>query len=171
MAANVTGGYAGKILRVDLSRKQISEEYPDSKTLRMYLGGNGLGSKYLYEEVPRGVEWSDAENRLMFLAGPLGGTRVSGSGTFSAVSKGPMTNMTASAQANGYFGAFLKFSGFDGVIVQGKADGWVYLYIHDGTAELRDAQHLVGKGTRENRGCHQTGSEPSEQRLLYWSCR
>ncbi len=149
MTANVTGGYAGKILRVDLSRRKISEEYPDSKTLRMYLGGNGLGSKYLYEEVPKGVAWSDAENRLMFLSGPLGGTRVSGSGTFSAVSKGPMTNMVASAQANGYFGAFLKFSGFDGVIVQGKADEWVYLYIHDGTAELRDARHLLGKGTRE----------------------
>jgi aldehyde:ferredoxin oxidoreductase len=149
LAAKANGGYAGKILRVDLSNEQISEESPDSETLRKYLGGNGLGAKYLYEEVPPGVEWSDAENRIMFLAGPLGGTRVSGSGTFSVISKGPMTNMAGASQANGYFGAFLKLAGIDGVIVHGKADRWLYLYLHDGTAELRDTGHLQGKDTWE----------------------
>jgi aldehyde:ferredoxin oxidoreductase len=143
----VPGSYTGRVLRVDLSNGQISEDRPDEGILRKYLGGNGLGSKYLYDEVLPGIEWSDVKNILMFLPGPLSGTRVSGSGTFSLVSKGPMTNMAGASQANGFFGAFLKFSGFDGVVVKGKANRWVYLYVHDGTAELRDAQHLLGKDT------------------------
>jgi len=149
LAVSAIGGYTGRILRVDLGREQISQESLDNETLRKYIGGTGLGAKYLYEEVPPGVEWSDAENRMMFFAGPLSGTKVNGSGTFSVVSKGPMTNMAGASQANGYFGAFLKFAGFDGVIVQGKAKRWLYLYIHDGTAELHDAQHLQGKDTWE----------------------
>ncbi|GAG27684.1 unnamed protein product, partial [marine sediment metagenome] len=149
MTLKATGGYTGRILRVDLGREQISEESLDNETLRKYVGGTGLGAKYLYEEVPPGVEWSDADNRIMFFTGPIGGTKVSGSGIFSVVSKGPMTNMAGTSQANGYFGAFLKLSGFDGVIVHGKAKKWLYLHIHDGTAELRDAEHLQGKDTWE----------------------
>jgi aldehyde:ferredoxin oxidoreductase len=149
LAVKAIGGYMGRILRVDLGSEQISEESLDNETLRKYVGGTGLGAKYLYEEVPPGVEWSDADNRIMFFTGPLSGTKVSGSGTFSVVSKGPMTNMAGTSQANGYFGAFLKFAGFDGIIVQGAAKGWLYLHIHDGTAELRDAQHLQGKDTWE----------------------
>jgi aldehyde:ferredoxin oxidoreductase len=140
-------GYAGKVLRVDLSSEKISEEKLDEATLRKYLGGTGMGAKYLYDEVPPGVEWSDAANRIIFFTGPLAGTKVSGSGTFSIVTKGPMTNLAGATQANGYFGAFLKFSGFDGIIVQGKARDWRYLYIHDGVAELRDARPLLGKNT------------------------
>jgi len=136
---NKAGGYAGKFLRVDLVSETLSEESVDADTLRKCLGGNGLGAKYLYEEVPPGAEWSDPENRLFFFSGPLGGTRVSGSGTFSIISKGPMTNMAGASQANGYFGAFLKFSGYDGIIFQGKAQRWLYLHVHGGTAELRDA--------------------------------
>ena len=81
MALKAIGGYAGRILRIDLGREQISEESLDSETLRKYVGGTGLGTKYLYEEVPPDVEWSDADNRIMFFSGPLGGTKVSGSGT------------------------------------------------------------------------------------------
>jgi len=149
LAVKAIGGYMGRILRVDLGREQISEESLDNKTLRKHIGGTGLGAKYLYEEVPPGVEWSDPDNRLMFFTGPLGGTKVNGSGTFSVVSKGPMTNMAGASQANGYFGAYLKFAGFDGIIVQGKAKRWLYLHIHDGTAELGDARHLQGKDTWE----------------------
>jgi aldehyde:ferredoxin oxidoreductase len=149
LAIKTIGGYTGRILRVDLGREQISEESLDDETLRKYVGGTGLGTKYLYEEVPPGVGWSDADNRIMFFTGPLGGTKVSGSGTFSVVSKGSMTNMAGASQANGYFGAFLKFAGFDGIIVHGKAKRWLYLHIHDGTAELRDARHLQGKDTWE----------------------
>lgn len=85
---------------------------------------------------------------MFFGSGPLGGT-VGGTGAFSVVTKGPQTNGAVSAQANGFFGAFLRFSGFDGVMVLGAADDWVYLYIHDGLGELRDARSLVGKDTCE----------------------
>ena len=149
MALEAAGGYMGRILRVDLSREQIGQERLDEETLRKYIGGTGLGAKYLYEEVPPGVEWSDPDNRLMFFAGPLSGTKVNGTGTVSVISKGPMTNMAGASQANGYLGAFLKFAGSDGIIIQGKAKRWLYLHIHDGTAELRDAENLRGKDTWE----------------------
>jgi aldehyde:ferredoxin oxidoreductase len=142
-------GYVGRVLRVDLSSEKISVEPLDSSILRKLIGGAGLGAKYLYDEVPPGVEWSDPENRLLFFSGPFGGTRYAGSGMIAVVSKGPMTNMAGSSQANGFFGAYLKFSGFDGVVIQGAAKDWKYLRIHDGTAELCDARDLAGKDTIE----------------------
>jgi aldehyde:ferredoxin oxidoreductase len=149
MAEKAAYGYMGKILRVDLSSEKISVESLDNETRRKYVGGTGMGARYLYEEVPPGVEWSDAGNRIMFFSGPFNGTRVNGTGTFSVVTKGPMTNLAVASQANGYLGAFLKFAGVDGIIIQGRAKGWRYLYIHDGTAEIRDAAHLKGKDTME----------------------
>jgi len=142
-------GYAGKLLRVDLTNEQITEETLDEETVRKYVGGTGIGAKYLYEEVPVGVEWSDETNRMIIATGPLGGTTVGGSGTISVVTKGALTNGAVASQANGFFGAFLKFSGYDGIILQGRAKKWVYLYIHNGRVELRDASHLVGKNTYE----------------------
>lgn len=139
----------GRVLRVDLSRSQVTEERIDDDTLRRYIGGTGIGAKFLYDEVPPGVEWSHPENRLILASGPLGGTRIQGSGTFSVVTKGPLTDLAASSQANGFFGAYLRFSGFDSIVAQGASEKWVYLYLHDGVAELRDASHLVGKDAWE----------------------
>lgn len=142
-------GYPLRILRVDLSSGRTEIEQVDDAIARKYVGGTGLGAKYLYEEVPPGIEWSDPGNRMMFFTGPLAGTKVCGSGTFSLTSKGPMTNMAGASQANGFFGAFLRFSGFDGVVIQGAARSWKRLHIHDGKAELCDAEHLAGKDTWE----------------------
>jgi len=142
-------GYAGSILKVDLTSGIISEEKLDEATLRRYLGGTGLGAKYLYENVPPGIEWSDPQNVLVLAAGPLSGTNAPGSGTFSVVTKGAITNGATSSQANGYLGAYMKMSGFDAIVVQGASDNWVYLYLHDGVAELRDAGQLLGKDTWE----------------------
>lgn len=142
-------GYMGKLLRVDLTNEKITEEHWDEATLRKYPGGTALGAKVLYEEVPPGAAWNDPRNRFIVAAGPLSGTRIGGSGTISVVTKGPMTNGATSTQANGFFGAYLRFSGYDGVIIEGAAKRWLYLYIHDNTAELRDASHLLGKDTWE----------------------
>ncbi|MBI2908407.1 MAG: hypothetical protein HYX92_12240 [Chloroflexi bacterium] len=142
-------GYAGKMLRVDLTSGAMSTERFDQATLREYVGGTSLGLKLLYEEVPPEVRWDDPRNRLIFVTGPLTGTRVMGSGTFSLITKGCMTGGATSTQANGFLGAYMKFSGFDGVILQGKSDRLRYLYLHDGMAEIRDASHLKGKGTKE----------------------
>ena len=142
-------GTTGKILRVDLTNSHMGEEHLNEVTLRTYLGGTSLGVKYLYDEVRPELNWPDPQNRIYVGSGPLGGTKMAGSGSFSVVTKGAMTNGVTSSQANGFFGAYLKFAGFDGILIQGKASGWKYLYIHDGKAELRDAKHLQGKDTWE----------------------
>ena len=148
MAENIPG-YAGRLLRLDLTGGRITEDSLDGNTLKKYVGGTGLGAKILYEEVAPEIDWSSPENRLVLASGPLGGTRVGGSGTFSVVTKGALTNGATSSQANGLLGAYLRFNGFEGVIFQGAAKSPVYLYVHDGMAELRDAGHLTGKDVWE----------------------
>jgi aldehyde:ferredoxin oxidoreductase len=140
-------GYAGKILRVDLTNEKLTEEKLSEAELRKWVGGACFGAKYLYEEVKPETQWDSPDNRLIVASGPLGGTRIGGSGTISISCKGTLTGGATSTQANGFMGAFMKFSGYDAVIFQGIAKRWVYLYMHDGKAELRDAQYLVGKNT------------------------
>ncbi len=142
-------GYVGKFLRVDLTDETLQDEVFDEATLRSYLGGTAIGAKILYDEVPPGTDWSDSENRLVIASGPLGGSTIPGSGSISVVTKGPLTNGAAATQANGFFGAYLRFCGYDGIIVQGAAKRWVYLHISESGAELRDAANLVGKDTWE----------------------
>lgn len=142
------GGYMGKILRVDLTKEKISvENLPDQAVLRMYVGGTGMGIKVINDEVPPGVEWSDPNNRLVWLTGPLTGTRAPGSGTYTVATKGPLTNFFVASHSNGFFGLRLKQAGYDAIIIQGKAKRWVYLTIEEGVAKLHDASHLVGKST------------------------
>jgi len=142
-------GYAGKFLRVDMSEGKLSDEVFDEATLRKYLGGTGIGTKIMYEEVPPDSDWSDPVNRVTIGSGPLGGTAVGGSGTISIVTKGAMTGGSTSVQANGLFGAYMRFSGYDGIIIQGASDSWKYLVIKDGGAELKDADELMGLDTYE----------------------
>jgi len=142
-------GYAGKILRVNLNSGELFNQDLDSDFLEKYIGGAGFGARYLYQENPVNVEWSEPENRIVFANGPLSNTAVRGSGTISVVSKGPMTNLAGSSQGNGYMGAFLKSCGYDGIVIQGRADHWSYLFINEDTMELRDATHLFGKDTQQ----------------------
>lgn len=142
-------GYAGKILRVDLSSEQIQEESLNLETVEKWVGGVGLGAKYLYDGVAPEVKWSDPENCLIWTTGPLAGTSVAGAGTINIMSKGPMTNLAGSSQANGFFGAYMKFCGYDGIIFTGKARHLVYLTLRPGAVEFRDARHLEGKTVKE----------------------
>jgi aldehyde:ferredoxin oxidoreductase len=142
-------GYMGKILRVDLTDGSMKEEPLKSEVADRYLGGSGFGVEYLYREVAPGVEWDDPGNRIIMASGPMAGTIVSGSGTFSLVTKGAMTNLGVSTQANGFWGAFLKFAGYDALVIQGRSPRWVYLHIGDGEAQLRDASPILGKDTWE----------------------
>ncbi|MDP2953012.1 MAG: aldehyde ferredoxin oxidoreductase N-terminal domain-containing protein, partial [Chloroflexota bacterium] len=143
------GGYAGKVLRVDLSEEKVVEEELDEAVLRKYLGGVGLGASILYKEVPPTLEWSHPDNRLIIAGGPVSGSKLDGTGGICVVTKGPLTGGPASSQANGFFAAYLRFCGYDAVIFQGAARRWVYLWIEEGKAELRDASHLLGKDTWE----------------------
>ena len=142
-------GYAGKILRVNLSDGTFSDETLDNDFMKKYIGGVGFGAQYLYKENPDHVAFSDPQNRIIFANGPLSGTTVRGSGTMCVVSKGPMTNLAGASQSNGYWGAFLKSCGYDGIVMVGCADHWTYLFIDDEKVELRDASHLIGKDTQE----------------------
>ncbi len=141
-------GYSAQILRVDLSRNQVTGEEVTPSTLRSYIGGYALGARHLYDEVPARAGWSDPRNRLMFLAGVLTGTPVPGSGGFTICTKGALTGGAAASQAQGVFGAYLRRCGFLGIILQGVSDRWVYLAIDEnGEAQLRPAEQLVGKDT------------------------
>jgi aldehyde:ferredoxin oxidoreductase len=140
-------GYMGRWAQVNLSERSVNYiELPD-KLLRHYLGGTGIGAWMLYNHVRPGAEWDSPENCVVIAGGPLNGTQIAGSGTFSAVTKGPLTNGATSTQANGYLGAYLKMSGFDGLIILGAGEAWVYLYLHDGKVEIRDASALAGMDT------------------------
>lgn len=141
--------YIGKVLRVDLSTGKMTEEQVDPHILHDFVGGNGVGVRLLYDEVPPSVKPLDPENRLIFATGPLAGTNVPGSGNFSVITKGPLTGLLTSAQANGFFASRMRFAGFDFIIFQGAAKEWQYLYINDGKAELRSAEHLFGLDTWE----------------------
>lgn len=142
-------GSTGKVLRVDLTQGKLWDETLDEATLKKYLGGVGLGAKYLMEEVDPKTDWSDPKNIFFLGSGVLGGSRIPGCGSISVVTKGALTNGATSTQANGNFGAYLKWCGYDAIVVQGASPTWKYLYLHEGGVELRDASKLVGKDTWE----------------------
>ncbi len=137
-------GYVGRLLRVDLSQGKLWTQELSEKELRIWVGGVGLGAKYLVEEVGPHVCWDHPENRLIFTSGPLAGSGFSGAATFNVVSKGPMTELAGSSQANGFMGAYMKFCGFDGVVIQGRSARPVYLELKEGAGYLRDASRFWG---------------------------
>jgi aldehyde:ferredoxin oxidoreductase len=139
------GGYSKKILRVDLTERKIYEEALSQDIIYQYIGGTGLASRLLYEETFPHLNPLSPENRIIFTTGPLTGTLVPGSGTYTVISRSCLTGLSTVAQANGFFGARMKYSGFDAVILQGRSETPVYLHIHNGTAEIVDAHDLKGK--------------------------
>ncbi len=142
-------GYAGKVLKINLTEGSIETIKYSNAVLRKYLGGTALGAKLLYDMVPRDIDFDDPKNIVFIGTGPLNGTSIGGSGSVSIVTKGALTGGATSSQANGLFGAYMKFSGFDGVLLTGCAEKWQYLVLENGKAELRDASDLLGLDTYE----------------------
>jgi len=143
------GGYVGNILRVNLTKRKTSVEKLDEEVARNFIGGKGLGAKILYDSVKPRIDPLRPENLLIFASGPLTATLAPTSGRWAVVTKSPLTNIFLDSQVGGYFGAVMKLAGFDCVIVEGKADIPVYLWVHDESAEIRDAEDLWGKGCFE----------------------
>jgi len=139
----------GKILRVNLSDKSIKEEALPEKEARRFLGGSGLATWYLFNELAKGVDPLGAENKIIYMTGPLTGTMSPSSGRFSAVTKSPLTGLWGSANSGGRWGLDLKKSGYDGIIIEGVSDNPVYLVIDDGLCELKSAKHLWGLNVKE----------------------
>ncbi len=142
-------GYHGRILHVDLTHGTLEVETPDEAFFRKYMGGSALGLHYVLKEVPPGADPLGPENVLVLATGVVTGAPVSGQSRLTAVAKSPLTGGIGDSQSGGYFPAELKFAGFDAIVIRGRAEKPVYLWIHDGEAELRDASHLWGKLTGE----------------------
>ncbi len=143
-------GYIGKIAYVDLSREKIEVKDLKQEDVDMFLGGIGLATKIIVEEIsdPR-IDPFSPENILVFMTGPLTGTPVYGAARYIVAAKSPLTMAWGESHASGYWGVELKKAGFDGIVIKGRANSPIYLYIHDGSIEIRDASRLWGLDTFE----------------------
>lgn len=173
-------GYTGRILRIDLSSGKLAIEEPQDSFYRQYFGGEGIIGYFLLKEVPPGVDPLGPRNKLIFAAGPLTGVPVGGCGRHSVGSKSPLTGGSGEAEAGGYWGAELKMAGFDAVIIEGKAESPVYIFIKDGQAEIKDARHLWGLKALEcepaireelgDRGVRVAQIGPAGEKLVRFAC-
>jgi len=141
-------GYAGNILRVNLTNSKIWTE-PTEKYANRWIGGRAINTWILLNELSPKVKWPDSENLLTFGVGSLVGTLALGACRVSVDTKNAFNNGIGSANMGGFFGAELKFSGFDNVIINGKAKRPVYIWIYDGKVKIQDASYLWGKTTWE----------------------
>ena len=146
------GGYMGKILRIDLTSGSMRDEnLPEEPILKKFIGGQSLALYILLKELPLGATPLGPENTVVMMTGPLTGNGFTPGGTkMTAVYLSPLTQTTLGRGAtSGYWGTYLKAAGYDGVIIDGAAPKPVYLYIHQGKPELRDAAPVWGLGTRD----------------------
>ena len=151
--------YIGKLLRVDLSKGAISEEEIREDWAKMFIGGAGLATRYLYKEVSVGADPLGPENLLIFMTGPLTGTASASASRYSVVAKSPLTGIWGHGNSGGSFGPALKQSGYDGIIFQGRSPEPIYLRITDGQPKLCDAGHLWGKTVSETEDLIQKDSK------------
>lgn len=139
------GGYAGRILRVDLSKRETKAIPLSDELVRDYIGGSGFCAKILWDETDIETDPLGPENRLVFAVGPLTGTGWPQSGRFNVGAKSPATGVWGEASAGGQWAPQLKYAGYDAIVVQGRAETPTYLWIDDDTVELRDARSFWGK--------------------------
>ena len=173
-------GYTGRILRVDLSSGKSVIEEPTENFYRQYWGGEGFVGYFLLKEVPPEIDALGPKNKLIFAAGPLTGVPVGGCGRHSVGAKSPLTGAYGEADSGGYWGAELKMAGFDAIIVEGKAEKPVYIFIQDGQVEINNAQHLWGMKTLEcqnvirkelgDRGIKVAYIGPAGENLVRYAC-
>lgn len=138
------GGYTGKYLRIDLSGRSVRVEKTDEDICRQYWGGRGWGAFSLLKELRGGIDPFSPENKLFFLTGPLAGTLTPYSSRFVVVTKSPLTGTFTRAMCGGQWAPELKFAGYDGVVVEGRASSPVFVFIDDDKVEIRDGTHLWG---------------------------
>ncbi|HTU02138.1 MAG TPA: aldehyde ferredoxin oxidoreductase N-terminal domain-containing protein, partial [Candidatus Sulfotelmatobacter sp.] len=139
------GAFAGKYLRVNLTNGTTAIDQFSALQYRMFVGGAAMAAAILMRELPAGVDPLGPENILVFATCPLNGIPVSGMSRFSVAAKSPLTGGYGEGEAGGWWGPELKYAGFDGIIVTGRASTPVYLWICDGKVEIRDAAHIWGK--------------------------
>ncbi|OGO27344.1 MAG: aldehyde ferredoxin oxidoreductase [Chloroflexi bacterium RBG_16_52_11] len=142
------GGYANKVAHIDLTNGKIDYKPHPEEWVSKYIGGRGIGVKYVFDNGPR-VDPLSPDNLLCFMNGPLTGTEVNLSGRLAIVTKSPLTGTMTDSHHGGWSAARLRWSGLDGLIFKGKADKPVYVYIENGEVDIRDASEVWGKGIHD----------------------
>lgn len=142
-------GYQNKVLRIDLNGKINSTEPLNMEWARQYIGGKGLGIKYLFEELKPGTDPFSPENKLILMTAPLTGTTVPCSGKLAIISRSPATGTILDCSIGGHIALEIKFAGYDAVIIEGAVDTPSYIYIEDEKVEILSAHELWGKGSHE----------------------
>jgi aldehyde:ferredoxin oxidoreductase len=143
-------GYHKKLLRVDLTSRKIEVEDLDERVIRKYVGGLGIEAKILYEETGPETDPLSPENLLMAVTGPYTGTGVPTSGRHHVVARSPLTGLFGESNVGGSWAIHFKRAGFDGIVIKGKAESPVYLWIQNGKTEIRDAKLICGKDSYES---------------------
>lgn len=142
------GGYANKVAWVNLTSGKVEFKPIADEDKRKYIGGRGLGVKYVFDNGPK-VDPLSPDNLLCFMNGPLTGSEANMSGRMAVVTKSPLTGTITDSHHGGWSAARLRWSGYDGVVFKGKAAKPTYVYIHDGQFELLDASEVWGKGVHD----------------------
>ncbi|MCK5861935.1 MAG: aldehyde ferredoxin oxidoreductase family protein [Candidatus Hydrogenedentes bacterium] len=143
------GGYAGKVLKINLTQQETSE-YPWTDEERsLYMGGKVMAAKILYDTIQAGTDGFSPENTLVISTGPLSGTGAPASSRFNISSVSPLTGLCASSNCGGNFGLHLKRSGYDALVITGKSDAPIWIEITEDSIQFHDAARLMGKTTSE----------------------
>ena len=154
-----------KVLRVNLTTATCTTEPLNLEWADQFLGQRGLATKYFVEEVDPKVDPLSPDNKLIFATGPLTGTMASTGGRYSVITKGPLTGAIACSNSGGYFGAELKFAGWDMVIFEGKSAKPVYLHIENDKVELLDAAYIWGKSVWDTEELVKTKHQDPQMRV------
>lgn len=140
----MSGAYYEKMARINLTTGEIKVEKMDMELARKFIGGRGLGTKMLYDDGIATVDPLSADNKLIYITGPMTGAAAPSTGRYMVVTKSPLTGMIACSNSGGIWGAKLKYAGWDAIIVEGEAPEWTYISIEDDKIELHDAREYVG---------------------------
>jgi aldehyde:ferredoxin oxidoreductase len=138
-------GMFGKLARINLSKQEISIDSIDSELWEKYLGGRGMGAYFLAKEVPPAKEALSPDNKLIFMNGPIAGSSIPGNNKICVTFKSPLTDTYSYSLCGGHWGPELKYAGYDGLIIEGKAKKPTYLWIDDDTIEIKPADHIWGR--------------------------
>ncbi len=140
-------GYMGKLLYVDLSSGRLEDVPLDETLARMFIGGSGLGARLLADHLSADTDPFAPEAPLIFMTGPFVGTQIPAAGRYSVVARSPLTGFVGEANSGGYWGPELRFAGYDGLVITGKAEPWAVLIIEEGKARLEHRPDLAGLDT------------------------
>ena len=170
--------FTNRYLEVNLTNRKINDYHIPDDWYKKYLGGRGIGSRLLLDELDGGEDPLSPENLLVFAVGPLQGTGIAGGGRHAVIAKSPKTKTLNDSYAGGFWAHELGNSGYDGIIVKGKSPNPVYVSLIDGEAEIRDADDLWGKGLmeldeelkRRHSGSRVLGIGPAGENLVKFAC-